>query len=297
MKNFCQLKGLLGGMVLRVAVLALAVGLMAAPSAKADSINLLTAGPANYSALGLGGPVSLASTTIVTNLGVFAPGGFTATSTSTVEGNLIKSTSINVPLGLVVDGSVISDDATIGQAVTDAIARSAYYNTLATNPLNITNHITTINSAMTLTGNGGLNVINLTGGLSLTSATLTLSGGASDAFVINVPSGDTFSLTGSAKILVTGGLLPQNVLFNVLGRSGTDTGDTIDGIILMPTGALNADGLIHGELIAKNLVLESGAIVQSPGGQVPIPPSAILFGSGLLGLGLLGGRKQWFRKS
>jgi hypothetical protein len=150
----------------------------------------------------------------------------------------------------------------------------------------------------TIIGNGGLNVLNLTGGLDLSgSETLTLQGTAADAFVINVPDAADFEMIGSSQIRVSGGLLPQNVLFNLLDTgTGYDViGNRIDGVILSPFAEFGASGLIFGEIIASDVQLHSGASVTNT--FVPIPPTAVLLGSGLLGLGLLGGRKHWFRRN
>jgi hypothetical protein len=295
-----QIKGLRRARGLGVLVLALAIGLMAAPGAKAASIDLLTAGPFNYALLGLGTTVTLTSSAVSSlfpgfaNVGVNPPGLLTATGSVSIAGNVILDN-----LGQdnfndsIVGGAVILDGAALAQAKADAIARSAFYAGLAaTQPL-----ITTINTNSTIIGTGGLNVINLTGGLALTGTeTLTLQGTAADAFVINVPNNAAFSMLGTSQILVAGGLLEQNVLFNLLEDNApyTVAGAEIDGLILAPNVLFIATGTIIGEIIASDVQLHSSAQLIDP--VVPVPPSVLLFGSGLLGLGLVGGRK-WFRKS
>jgi hypothetical protein len=305
-----QLKRLLRGKVLGVIVLTLAMGLMAAPSAKAASIDLLTAGPFDYAVLGLGTVVTTTSSTITGifpafgNVGVLDDPGapphalLTATSGSITGTVFVQDLAqFNNITNIVPDGGVVVTGTAAGNklsvAAADAIARSAFYAGLAA-----TDATTTINTDTTIIGNGGLNVLNLSGGLSLSgSEVLTLQGTAADAFVINVPNDEAFSMIGTSKILVSGGLLPQNVLINLLETNASYSvlGDEIDGIILAPNVLFTASGLIVGEVIGHDVTLHSSAIVRNP--VVPVPPTAILFGSGLLGLGLLGGRRKWFRKS
>jgi choice-of-anchor A domain-containing protein len=273
-----------------VIFLVLMMGLITAPGAKAASIDLGTAGPLNWAVLGLGGNVAILSGTVESVFPGFANVGVNpigpVSGGGDIDGDLVLHTdTIKAFLGTI-GGAEIIDDAKLEQAEADAIDRSAFYAGLAT-----TDPTTTINTGTTIIGSGGLNVLNLTGGLSLLGETLTLQGTAADAFVINVPAG--FTMTGASNILVDGGVLPHNVLINLLGVGGYSfLGDEINGIILAPIGSFNAHGLILGELIANQVALASGAVVRNP--AVPVPPSAILLGSGLLGLGLLGGRKHWF---
>ncbi len=320
MKKF-QLKGLLRGKVLGVMALALAVGLMAAPGANAASIDLLTAGPADFAVLGLGTVITMTSSTVTGvnpafgNVGVLdsptAPPHTLLTATSSLitgtvflqdalQNNISSSTTVVGNGGVpVITGTAAGNKLSVAAA--DAIARSAFYNTLASNPANVTNPITTITNATTaspINGNGGLNVINLTGGLSLSgSNVLDLQGTAADAFVINLPNGAGFSLTSTSKIVVTGGLKPENVLFNLLNSTtpySSLLGDEIDGILLAPNVLVDFHGLVFGEVIGHDVSMHSDSTVRD---SVPVPPSAILFGSGLLGLGILGGPRRWFRKS
>src|SRR5205814_1513573 len=66
-----------------------------------------------------------------------------------------------------------------------------------------------VTGALTVNGNGGTNVINMTA-LSLNNANLTLNGGPNDLFYINITGG--FSLNGTAQINETGGSLANQVL-------------------------------------------------------------------------------------
>lgn len=68
---------------------------------------------------------------------------------------------------------------------------------------------------ITIDATGTETVLNLTDFI-LTGGTLTLEGTAAQSFVINVAR--QFSLSGDASIVLSGGILPENVTFNILGR-------------------------------------------------------------------------------
>ncbi len=65
------------------------------------------------------------------------------------------------------------------------------------------------------------------------NSTLTLDGVAGSAFIINVAG--NFSLANFSKIVLTGGLTPSDVLFNVRGGTGTfsiTSGSIFQGTLL-----------------------------------------------------------------
>jgi len=68
-----------------------------------------------------------------------------------------------------------------------------------------------------ITGNGCINVIDVTN-ISLSAGTLTLNGGPTDSFIINVSG--TMTLSGGSAIVLSG-MSPSQVLFNIEG-TGTD---------------------------------------------------------------------------
>ena len=100
----------------------------------------------------------------------------------------------------------------LSQAVTDAIAANQHFASLSAtqtfNTLDITNQFT-------ITGNGGLNVIDLSSLKLHSSGVLTLEGSASARFVFNI-TGD-YSQSGPSRVQLSGGLLAQNVLWNFIG--------------------------------------------------------------------------------
>jgi hypothetical protein len=126
---------------------------------------------------------------------------------------------------------------------------------------------------------GGKYVMNLSdfimggGGKNAAGATLTLNGAEGSAFVLNISG--AFSLSGKAKILLTGGLTVSDVLFNVTGSNSTFSiaGDSLFNGTLLAYNSSGAqrilqitghDTQINGELLANKINLQSGAHVKKP---------------------------------
>jgi choice-of-anchor A domain-containing protein len=96
--------------------------------------------------------------------------------------------------------------------------------------------------------------------------TLTLNGGPTDSFIVNVSGGIT--LEGGSKILLSGGLDPSRVLFNVLGAAGvnfTGNSNAASGLILAPSSNI----LIKGSAQITGGVIGGGSYVKV-GGQPTI---------------------------
>jgi hypothetical protein len=90
-----------------------------------------------------------------------------------------------------------------------------------------------INNAAIISGNGGLNVIKVA---NIQNALLTLSGTASDIFVINVSGG----IQTNQPMTLSGGVSPSHVLFNLTGSSGNilqaSRGNVLYGTYLATNG-------------------------------------------------------------
>jgi hypothetical protein len=131
-------------------------------------------------------------------------------------------------------------------------------------------------SSMTINNNpfGGKYVLKLTNFVLDNKSTLTLNGAAGSAFVINVS--NNFSLANQSRIVLTGGLTPSDVLFNVRGSSGTlsiASGSLFQGTLLAYNKSSSAqrtltvsgsNTLANGELIANKVIVSKGADVKKP---------------------------------
>ena len=106
--------------------------------------------------------------------------------------------------------------ATIGKNVSDYASS-----------LTATQTFTNINNTVTISGNGGLNVIDAT---NIQNSKLTLSGSANDFFVFNI-SGEVQT---NQPMTLSGGVLPSHILFNLTG-SGTVLFQTSGGNVLYGT--------------------------------------------------------------
>lgn len=147
-----------------------------------------------------------------------------------------------------------------------------------------------IQSSMTLQGNGGLNVIQVNGDIMLSGQnTLTLNGGAHDLFLINV--GGDVQVSGQANIKTSSAMSEANVLFRLTGTmrgmpkiSITGNG-MISGTFFSPLGGaqVSGNGTLQGSIFAASSITISGngltinPVPFCPGSFVPAPspsPSA-----------------------
>lgn len=169
-----------------------------------------------------------------------------------VAGNVLFGNGLHANLsggnnGGVTNGGVVFHDssAVISGSLQNPITLSLVSNsttqaaaTIAQNVSNFassltpTQTFTTINNTTTLTGNGGLNVINVA---NIQNAKLTLSGSANDYFVFNVSS----AVNTNQPMTLSGGVTWEHVLFNLTGTGTvfqTSGGDVSYGTYLATNG-------------------------------------------------------------
>src|SRR5512140_705971 len=153
-------------------------------------------GPANhYTVLGLDGTlVNLSNVTITGNVGVGPGGTLLFAAPSTVHGDIHMDASAGISQNVgILDGSMV-DGQDLSDAVAAALSAAQTFGAMArTQPA-----FGTISSALTIQGNGGLNVISIAN-INMGGGILTLNGGPNDLFVLNVTGG--IALGGSAQII------------------------------------------------------------------------------------------------
>lgn len=101
----------------------------------------------------------------------------------------------------------------------------------------------------------------------LTSGTLTLTGSANSAFIINVTG--QFSLSNHSNIILAGGITWDSVLFNVRGSGSTVSlsgQSTLNGILMANNRTVNLSGgsTVNGEVIANSVSMSGGSRVVRP---------------------------------
>jgi len=150
------------------------------------------------------------------------------------------------------------------------------------NSLSPTQTFSSITSPMTLVGDGGQNVISITNDIHLSGGNLTLSGSASDVFIFQIKG--TMELSGNTDIILTGGLTPNNVVWDFIGSGSqfqTSGQSDTAGIFLAPQRVININGGVHDSEFISGVTLsfQSNPVLLQP---TPEPSSLALlaFGAG-----------------
>ena len=208
-----------------------------------------------------------------------------------INGNINFSSNISISANAVINGTT---NAHVSQVNTDLINLNALSATLgaeAGTALNISianNATQTVNAASgTLDGSG--NDVFTVGSMSFVNgATLIVNGSASQFVVLNF----NFNSHFSGAIKLTGGITPDQVLFNLIGGANLTGGDTLQfaangvsqsGTFLDPNGTItmnsvNLTGHVFGGDSSDMQIVSGGTVT------VPEPSSYTLVGAGLVGL-------------
>jgi Ice-binding-like len=285
-----------------VGITAFCILLLEAQPAMALPVNLGAAGPGNWAVLETAANAASANVSIANassagyingNVGIAGKGNISDSGTP-ITGNVYvgSSASVNPNVAANVSGSVIQTAASqtlLTQAAADAASASAAASALSGTAIA---NITTGGTFAYAPGVYDLSQINLSG------VTLTLNGTAGQYYVFNISDSLTLS---SASIVLSGGLTADNVLFNITRVGGTGLGmsgglateSELYGIVLADYSQVQeTPGLVVGEIISgDNVSIASGAQVQG----IPNIPDA---GSSLLlmsfALGFLATAKKRF---
>jgi choice-of-anchor A domain-containing protein len=115
-----------------------------------------------------------------------------------------------------------------------------------------------------ITAGGTLNVIDLSGINLSGSSRFTINGNSNDVLVFNV-SGNV-SISGSAQLLLSGGLSAANVIFNVTSGTVSVAGAGVAaGTFLDVIGEIDLSGsaAVQGALISKNIKMKGSSAMSA----------------------------------
>jgi choice-of-anchor A domain-containing protein len=287
-------------------VLTLLFGALGAVSAPAQSYILNELGPAGptgfVSAFGspgfaiLGRPGATDTHlngpgTTIGNVGISA-GTLSLDSSNpfAIKGNLYLAsgaTATHIPQQ--VNGSIFTgQDALLNTADSSALSAISTFSSLAPTITGITsiNGTETINPSP---GANGVTVLDLKGINLGGNDVLTLTGPSTAQYVLNVTGDITLN---SGKILLSGGLTPQDVVINDIGKNSIHTSgglgneSIITGLLLAPNASIGfSPGLVNGEVIfgTPGAQWASGASVVSP-----VPESSSLGLMAAVGIAVVG---------
>ena len=172
------------------------------------------------------------------NVGIGANGQINVNSGQNFPGTLYADPSAKVEIykgGGFSGGVVTQSMAAIQSAVAAEVA--------SVSSLSPTQTFGQINSATTVTGNGGQNVIQVNNGINLWGQNLTISGGANDTFFFNIAGG--LGLYGANIVL--NGVSPSQILFLLPGWGNNLEADSsnTEGVFIVPQGNIKIAGGTH----------------------------------------------------
>jgi hypothetical protein len=273
-------------LIKRSFLLAVVLSLISVFGARANllecGVNLGAAGPYGYgihtrgwAAFTLGDMIDKddlsGSTMINGDVGVGGNGNLTMSGSATVYGDVWQHTggTFSTYSPSAIHGHRYQDgahDSVLNQGAIDALNADTQAWNLPTSAAytGLTNIQT--GSNYTLNATDDCTVLKLQN-FKLSGGTFTLVGTAAQHFIINIK--DTFSMSGAAKIVLSGGLTFDNVLFNVhsTGSDAAISGNSsFSGILLAGKRkvALSGSEVANGEIIANKLTLSGSSKINLP---------------------------------
>ena len=200
-------------------------------------------------------------------------GGLTNGGVLFHDSSAVISGSLQNPITqTLVPSTTTQDAATIAQNVSNFASSLAATQSVGT----------TISGTTTITGNGGLNVIDVA---NITNAKLTLSGNANDFFVFNVSN----AVMTNQPMTLSGGVSPSNILFNLTGTGTVAVFQTSGGDVSYGTYlATNGGKFQFSNLNLTGRLINIGGDVQFVSGSkipaVPEPGTLALVSIGAIAL-------------
>jgi len=270
-----------------VGAMILALGVWASPATATSVTDLPSLSAVDGFAV-FGKTVNLSKATVNGDVGVSRDGRLTFMASSTVNGDLYLDSGVTIKK---LDGpyGTLYEPWDLSAARDQVFAASA---TLAWLTPDVTYASWTC--PLTIAGNGGVNVIEITGDVDLNKESVTLTGGPNDIFVINVHGG--FTLHNSGGVLAGSGMDASRILINIIGTGAKVTGkakNEVDGTLLLPYREMEfykVSGAIYGgdqeiKLMSDktiDYVPFGGPLSADP--PVPEPVTLVGFGAGLAGV-------------
>jgi hypothetical protein len=160
---------------------------------------------------------------------------------STINGNVLEFAKDQYFGRGRLEGTLAVDPAAL--ATVDSDALNAATTVAAMTPTQVFENI---RRETVITGNGGVNVIDINGNI---TDSLMLSGGSNDVFFVNVSG--TIRLRDHRTLGVAGGVSAGGVLYNLVGNGEVEIGrrSVVNGTILAPDYALDLAGEFNGAVI------------------------------------------------
>jgi choice-of-anchor A domain-containing protein len=139
----------------------------------------------------------------------------------------------------------------------------------------------------TITTSPGLNVISIPAITTGTNSTVTITAGPSDTVVINMGSSSesgSLQLGNGASVVLTGGITPDRVIFNLVGASTTaqlGNNTVFNGSIVAPQGQFTSgDGNTPNPVVINGALLFGGSVSLGNNTNLNFYPFAGVSGSG-----------------
>jgi hypothetical protein len=219
------------------------------------------------------GPVALGT---AGNFVILAKSGVSTVPTSNITGNVGVSPISSTALTGFSQNMDASNTFSTSAQVTGKLFASDYSNPT---PPNLTTAVNDMQTAYTTAAGLPANVTELgagnIGGMTLAPGVykwstglliptnVTLSGGAKDTWVFEVA--QTLNLAAATTVVLSGGAVPSNVVWQVAGGVTLNTTSSMQGVILAQTQInMNSGASINGRLLAQTAVNLISNVVTQP---------------------------------